>query len=150
MLCGRGDPDLVAAADGPSIREEDAALLGAQVLDETESRMLAVARVAMFGAGMLAGPAGIAALDGWARAVAGRVDGLYVAIDMDCLDASGRWAVTMPEPNGLSLATTVAAVRVLAAAIPVVGFGATGITLANGDVDVTVDAVAALAEAALS
>ena len=55
----------------------------------------------------------------------------------------------MPEPDGLSLATAVAAVRTLAAAMPVVGFGATGITLANGDVDATIDAVATLAEAAL-
>ena len=107
MLLGRGDPDLVAAADGPSVAEEDAALLGAQVLDETESRMLAASRVATFGAGMLGDDAGMAALDGWARAVARRVDGIYIAIDMDCLDASGGWAVTMPEPDGLVLATAV-------------------------------------------
>jgi arginase family enzyme len=98
---------------------------------------------------MLADEAGMAALDGWARAVARRVDGIYIAIDMDCLDASGGWAVTMPEPDGLALATAVAAVRTLAAAMPVVGFGATGITLANGDVEATIDAVATLAEAAL-
>ena len=53
MLCGRGDPDLVAAADGPTVMEQDAALFGGQVLDETESRMLAASRVAHFGAGML-------------------------------------------------------------------------------------------------
>src|SRR4029077_11261762 len=53
MLCGRGDPGLVAACDGPTVREEDAALLGAQVLDEQESRMLAASPVAQFGAGML-------------------------------------------------------------------------------------------------
>ena len=35
MLCGRGDPDLVAAADGPTVMEQDAALFGGQVLDET-------------------------------------------------------------------------------------------------------------------
>jgi arginase len=148
MLCGRGTDDLVRAAAGPSVREEDAALLGAQVLDETESRMLAASPVALFGAGMLAGPAGLAALDGWARAVAERVDGIYIAFDMDALDASGRWAVTMPEPDGLSLETAAAAIEVLAARIPVVGFGATGITLANGDVAETVRAVAVLAEAA--
>jgi arginase len=150
MLLGRGDPDLVAAADAPSIAEEDAALLGGQVLDETESRMLAASRVATFGAGMLGDEAGIAALDGWARSVARRVDGIYIAVDMDCLDASGGWAVTMPEPDGLALVTAVAAVRTLAAAMPVVGFGATGITLANGDVMATIDAVAVLAEAALA
>ena len=81
--------------------------------------------------------------------MATRVDGVYIAFDMDCLDASGGWAVTMPEPDGLSLETALAAVRVLAEAMPVVGFGATGITLANGDVARTVEAVAMLGEAAL-
>ena len=149
MLCGRGEPDLVAACDGPTVDEWDAALLGGQVLDETESRMLAASGVAHFGAGMLGGSAGLAALGAWAKQVAGRVDGLYVAIDFDCLDASGGWAVTYPEPDGLSLETALEAVRILAEAIPVVGFGATGITLANGDAPRTVDAVARLAEAAL-
>ena len=149
MLCGRGDPDLVAACDGPTVREADAVLIGGQVLDETESRMLAASSVAVFGPGMLCDAAGMAALDGWARAVARRVDGIYLAIDMDCLDAADGWAVTMPEPDGLSLDTALAAVRTLAAAMPVVGFGATAVTLANGDVAATVAAIAALAEAAL-
>jgi len=149
MLCGRGDPDLVAAADGPTVDEADAALLGGQVLDETESRTLAASPVAQFGAGMLAGSAGMAALDAWARIVARRVDGVYLAFDTDCLDASGAWAVTMPEPDGLSLDTALTAVGVLAAAMPVVGFGATGITLANGDGPRTADAIARLAEVAL-
>lgn len=147
MLCGRGAADLVDAV-GPSIREEDAALLGAQVLDETESRMLSASPVALFGAGMLAGPAGLAALDGWARAVGERVDGIYIAFDLDALDASGRWAVTMPEPDGLALETAAAAIDTLATRIPVVGFGATAITLANGDVPATIGAIAVLAEAA--
>jgi arginase len=150
MICGRGGPDLVAAAGGPTVADEDAALFGGQVLDEAESRALAASAIAQFGAGMLATPAGMAAVEGWARVVAGRVDGLYIAFDMDCLDASGRWAVTMPEPDGLSLETAVTMVRALAAAIPVVGFGPTGITLANGDAERTVDAVAALTEAAFA
>lgn len=149
MLCGIGDTDLVVAAAGPSVRLEDAALLGGQVLDEQESRVLAASPVAVFGAGMLGGAAGLAALDGWARSVAARVDGIYIAIDLDVLDASDGWAVTFPEPDGLPLSTAVAAVAILAAAMPVVGFGATGITLANGDVPATVAAVATLAEAAL-
>jgi arginase len=149
LLCGRGDADLVAAADGPTVDEADAALLGGQVLDETESRMLAASPVAQFGAGMLAGDAGMAALDAWARTVAQRVDGIYIAFDADCLDASGGWAVTMPEPDGLSLETAMTAIGILAQAMPVVGFGPTGITLANGDAEATVDAVARLAEVAL-
>ena len=148
MLCGRGDPDLVDACDGPTVAETDAALLGGQVLDETESRMLAASGVAQFGAGMLHDAAGLAALGAWARVVAERVDGIYVAIDMDCLDASGRWAVTYPEPDGLSLEAARAAVETIAAAAPVVGFGATGVTLANGDAQATADAIVTLAAAA--
>ena len=149
MICGRGDADLVGACDGPTVREPDAALLGGQVLDETESRMLAASGVAHFGAGMLAQPAGLAALAGWARAKAAEVDGLYVAVDHDVLDGAGGWAIQMPEPEGLALETAVAAVRTLAAAIPVVGFGATGINLDKGDAASTLGAVVALAEAAL-
>ena len=61
------------------------------------------------------------------------MDGIYIAFDMDCLDGAEGWAVTMPEPDGLALETAVAAIRVLATAMPVVGFGPTGVTLANGD-----------------
>jgi arginase len=147
LICGRGDPDLVAAAEGPTVRMEDAALLGGQVLDEQESRDLASSPVAHFGAGMLATPAGRAALDAWARALP--VDLLYVAFDVDAIDASERVAVAMPEPHGLALGTALEALRVLAAAQRVVGFGATGVSLANGDPDRTVEAVAALARAAL-
>ena len=150
MLCGRGDPDLVAAADGPTVMEQDAALFGGQVLDETESRMLASSRVAQFGAGMLGTHSGLAAVEGWARSVATRVDGIYIAFDMDCLDGAEGWAVTMPEPDGLALETAEAAIRVLAAAMPVVGFGATAVTLANGDGPKTAAAAARLAEAAFA
>jgi arginase len=148
MICGRGDPDLVGACDGPTVREADAALLGGQVLDETESRMLAASGVAHFGAGMLRGPAGMAALAGWAGAVAREVDALYVAVDHDVLDGAGGWAIQMPEREGLALETAVEAVRLLAAAIPVVGIGATGINLANGDAPKTLGAVVDLAAAA--
>jgi arginase len=148
MLCGRGDPDLVAAADGPTVMEQDAALFGGQVLDERESRILAASRIAHFGAGMLATAAGRAAVEGWARTVGERVDGIYIAFDMDCLDGAGGWAVTMPEPDGLALETAEAVVAILAAAMPVVGFGPTGVTLANGDGPKTADAIAGLAEAA--
>jgi len=150
MLLGRGDPDLVAAADGPTVADEDAALLGGQVLDEAESRLLAASKVAHFGAGMLSTNAGIAALAGWASTVALRAHGIYIAIDHDVLDGAQGWAVQMPEANGLSLETATRAVRTLAAAIPVVGFGATGLNFSgSGDGASTVDAVAALAEAAL-
>ncbi len=132
MILGRGDPDLVAACDGPTVREDDAALLGGQVLDETESRMLATSRVAHFGAGMLGTPAGLAALGAWATTVAAEVDGFYLAFDLDALDASGGWALAMPEPGGMSLATAVAAIRVVRGAGPITGFGATAALVRTG------------------
>jgi hypothetical protein len=153
MACGRGDRDLVAAVDGPTVREDDAALLGGQVLDEAESRMLASSGVAHFGAGMLAGSAGLAALRGWATSVAERVDGCYIAFDMDVLDEAAGWALTMPEPAGISLATAIAAVRTVAAALPVDGIGTTAMMIRPGmpepDIARTIDAVAAIVEAAL-
>ena len=82
--------------------------------------------------------------------MAGRVDGFYIAFDLDALDASGDWAVAMPEPGGLSLDTATASVRAIRGAGPVVGFGATAVLIGRGgDADVTLDAVTALAEAAL-
>ena len=115
MLCGRGDQGLVAACSGPSVLEEDAALIGGQVLDEQESRMLAASPVATFGAGMLAGVAGLAALEAWARAVGARCDAMYVAFDLDAIDSSVPLAVAMPERGGLSVWTAVVAQRLLAA-----------------------------------
>jgi len=151
LLCGRGPADLVGACDGPSVDERHAALLGGQVLDESESRALMASSVASFGAGLLRTPAGMAALDAWAKAVAGEVDGLYIAIDHDVLDADeADWAVTMPEAAGLPLASAIEAVRRLAAAMPVVGYGATAMNFAVGaDGPRTVDAAASLALAAL-
>ena len=151
MLCGRGDPDLVAACDGPSVREADAALAGGQVLDETESRMLAASPVAHFGAGMLATDAGRAALGAWAATVAARVDGWYVAFDLDAIDAGEDLALAMTESDGLSLDDAVAAVATIAASGSVVGFGATAAMFGQGgDPAATVEAIARLAEAALA
>jgi arginase len=151
MACGRGDADLVGAVDGPSVAEADAALLGGQVLDEVESRMLAASSVAHFGAGMLATDAGQAALSAWASIVSARIDAWYIAFDLDALDASGGYSLAMPEPDGLALATATAAVRAIAASGEVLGFGATA-AMARPDVDLgpTVDAIAALTEAAFA
>jgi arginase len=149
MLLGRGDPDLVAACDGPTAEEADAALLGGQVLDEQESRMLAASRVAHFGAGMLGGEAGQAALAAWAASVGERCDGLYIAFDLDAIDASEGLSLAMPEPGGMSIETAVASVRSLVAAMPVVGLGTTA-AMRRPDLDlrVTVDVIARLVEAA--
>jgi len=148
MACGKGDPDLLTACDAPTVREEDCALLGGQMLDEEEAHQLAVSRIAHFGPGMLSTEAGLAALGAWAAVVARSVDGFYIAVDHDCLDGAGGWAVTLLEPGGMSLETAEAAIGVLARAAPVLGYGATTISLENGDVARTVDAAAALAAAA--
>jgi arginase len=150
MLCGRGDADLIAACSGPTVLEEDAALLGAQVLDEQESRMLAASPVAQFGAGMLAGVAGLAALEAWAKVVGGRTDGMYIAFDLDTIDSSEPISVAMPERGGLSVWTAVVALRLLAATNTIVGFGATAAMPRPGlDIMRTADIVSQLAEAAL-
>jgi arginase len=151
MACGRGDPALVRASEAPSVRALDAGLFGGQVLDETESRMLAASGVAQFGAGMLADAAGQAAVGAWAATVAERIDAWYIAFDLDALDASGDWAVAMPEPDGLSLDDAVRTVRTIASSgAPVIGFGATAaMPRDGGDMDATTGAVVALTEAAL-
>ncbi|MEZ0239510.1 MAG: arginase family protein [Chloroflexota bacterium] len=151
MLLGRGDADLVEACNGPTVLEEDAALLGGQVLDEQESRMLAASRVSHFGAGMLQTEAGMAALAGWATVVGKRCDGIYIAFDLDAIDAADGVAVAMPEPDGIPTATAVEALRIIASAARVVGFGPTA-TMARDGLDLRHHAgiVAQLTEAALA
>ena len=150
MLCGRGDPDLVAACFAPSVKEEDAALIGGQVLDEMESRALASSPVAHFGAGMVSDVAGLAALEAWARMVGTRCDAMYIAFDIDAIDASEPLSVAMPERGGISVWTAVIALRLLASTNNVLGFGATAAMPRTGsDLMRTADVVAQLAEAAL-
>ena len=90
MLCGRGAEDLVGACDGPTVDDRHATLIGGQVLDEAESRSISASRIAHFGAGMLGTPAGSAGLGAWATSVGREVDGLYIAVDLDVLDADER------------------------------------------------------------
>jgi len=152
LLLGRGDAALVAAAEGPTVDLRHAALVGGQVLDEPESRWLSASPVAHFGAGMLRTPAGLAALAGWAEAVAREVDGIYIAVDHDVLDAAeAAWAVTMPETGGLPADRAAEVVRLLAARMPVVGYGATAMNFrVGGDAERTVAAAVRLAAAALT
>jgi arginase len=152
LLLGRGDPELVAAAEGPTVDLRHAALVGGQVLDEAESRWLSASPVAHFGAGMLATPGGLAALTGWAEAMALEVDGIYLAVDHDVLDADqAPWAVTMPEAGGLPEDRAVEVVAVIAARMPVVGYGATCMNLrVDGDAERTVAAAVRLATAAFT
>jgi len=150
MLLGHDAQDLVEACEGPSVELRHAVLVGGQVLDELESRWFSASPVAHLGAGMLATPGGSAALRAWAEAVSEEVDGLYIAVDHDVLDAGeADWAVTMPERGGLRADLVVELVGVLAAAIPVVGYGATTMNFrVGGDAERTVAAAARLAEAA--
>jgi arginase len=150
MLLGRGAADLVTASGGPSAELRHAALIGGQVLDEPESRWLTGSAIAHFGAGMLGTPAGMAAIRAWAQAVALEVEGLYIAVDHDVLDArEADWALTMPEEGGLPSDLAIEVVRELAAAIPVVGYGATTMNFGvDGDGERTVDVAARLAAAA--
>jgi len=85
-----------------------------------------------------------------ARTAAGEVDGLYIAVDHDVLDArEANWALTMPEAGGLQSDLAVDVVRELAAAMPVVGYGATTMNFGvGGDAERTVDVAARLAAAA--
>ena len=69
----------------------------------------------------------------WAASVSRRIDAWYIAFDMDALDASGNWAIAMPEPDGLTLGTAATAVRAIATSgAPVIGFGATAIMEREG------------------
>ena len=112
--------------------------------------MLAASSIAFFGSGMLAGPAGLAALETWARVVGDRTDGMYIAFDLDAIDASEGVSVAMPEPKGLSVWTATVALRLLAATSQIVGFGPTA-TMPRQGVDMAkhADIVAQLTEAAL-
>ena len=112
--------------------------------------MLASSPIAFFGSGMLAGPAGLAALETWGRVVGDRTDGMYIAFDLDALDESEGVSVAMPEPRGLSLWTATIALRLLAATNRIVGFGPTA-TMPRPGVDLGhhADIVAQLTEAAL-
>ena len=151
MICGRGDPDLVEACDGPTVFEEDAALIGGQVLDESESRALAASQVAHFGAGMIGTASGLAALGAWARVV-GEQRRRDLHRDRHGLPRRERRLGGHDARAGRPVAGDDARrpCRALAAELPVVGFGATGVTLANGDAEATADAIAALAAAAFS
>ena len=114
--------------------------------------MLAASGVAQFGSGMLADDAGQAAVRAWASAVSARIDAWYIAFDLDALDASGHWAVAMPEPDGLSLDDAVRTIRAIATSgAPVIAFGATAaMPREGGDMVATTNAVVALTEAALA
>jgi arginase family enzyme len=79
-----------------------------------------------------------------------RCDGLYIAFDLDAISASEQLSVAMPERGGLSVWTSVIAIRLLASTNTIIGLGATAAMPRSGsDLQKTADVVAQLAEAAL-
>ena len=151
MLCGRGDPDLVARRrrpDGHGAGRRAVRRAGAR---RGRSRGRSRRRGSRISAPGCSGRRpGIAALDGWAAAVGREVDAIYLAFDLDCLDVVRRLGADDAETGGLSLQTALAAGPDARLGDPGGGFGATAVTLANGDGPKTVDAIAQLAEAAFA
>ena len=108
--------------------------------------------MAQFGPGMLADDAGLAALErlGARSSAPASMAGTSPSTSMRSMPAGG-WSLAMSEPDGLALETAVAAVATIAASGPVLGFGATAAMVQPDiDLDPTVDAIAALAAAALA
>jgi arginase len=91
------------------VEAEDAALVGARNLDPPEVAFLAAKGID----------------DSLDRTLA-NVDGVYVAFDVDVLDA-GEAAIYMPEPNGITLAEAEALLSDVASRAPVVGMGITAL-----------------------
>ena len=136
-----GRPDLVAPATARRSRG-DAALLGGQVLDEQESRMLAASRAAVRRRDARR-PAGRAALRGWARTVAGRVDGLVHRLRPRRARRVGRLG---RHDAGTGRAGPRDGARRGPARWrrrPVVGFGGTAVRLGRGQSERTTDALVA-------
>jgi arginase len=98
--------------DAGDVAPRDVALVGARALDPSEDAFLAVSEVRL-------GPEGVAdALRD--------VDAAYVALDIDVLEP-GLVACFMPEPGGLDLDETEAALLDTASRAPLAGMGLTGL-----------------------
>ena len=94
--------------DGDVVRPEDVALVGARNVDPPEVEYMADAGID----------------DSLERALSG-ADSVYVALDVDVLDA-GEAAIFMPEPNGPTVAEIEAVLRDVAQRAPLAGIGVTG------------------------
>jgi arginase len=149
LACGRGDPRLVEASGGGAVPEAACAHLGGQAMDEAEGRLLASSEVAQFGTGMLGTEAGLAALCAWLDVIARDVQGVYIAFDMDVLDASGGLSVALPESDGMPLIIARRAVAAVAERTTLVGIGLTTLSLAHGDPQLATSAALDLVQAAL-
>ena len=98
--------------DAGDVAVEDAALLGARNLDPAEDEF--IDRVGL-----------VTAADDLDRVLDG-LSGVYVALDCDVLDP-GEIACFMPEPEGPSVEDVFGLIERIAARVPVVGLGLTGL-----------------------
>ena len=108
--------------DSETVSPGDIALVGARSLDPPEEDFIADSGIRLDGDGIPA------ALE--------RASAVYVALDFDVLDPDQDAAPFMPEPGGLSIEDTVAALERIAGAKPVAGAGLSGLTAAPENVPV--------------
>jgi arginase family enzyme len=105
--------------DGDIVAPDDVALIGARALDPPEEEFIAVR-------GVHTGEGAVErALDGAAA--------VYVAFDADVLDPDDDIVAFMPEPGGLTLVESAAALREIVAERPLAGAGLTGLAPAPGN-----------------
>ena len=106
MICGRGEPDLRRRpATGPPSARRTPRCSAARSSTRRSRGCSRPPGSPTSGRGCSPPTAARPRWPAWVRSVAGRVDGFYVAFDVDALDASGGWSVAMPEPDGLALET---------------------------------------------
>lgn len=115
-LTGRCWVELARSVPGfQPVPEQAALLVGARDLDPREAEALAASAVSQ-----LAPPELREGLSGALRSLAGKVDGLYVHVDLDVLDPSEGRANGYAAPGGLRLADMEAALLEIGAAAPIV------------------------------
>lgn len=98
-------------------------LVGAHDLDDEESTALARSGIARITPEQISGEGAEAALGAAAAALAGRVTGVYLHIDLDIIDADYAPANSYAPPGGLRPDQLLAAVRILTSRLPVVAAG---------------------------
>jgi arginase len=104
--------------DAGNVAVEDAALLGARNLDQPEQQY--IDRV------------GLVVASGQLAEVLDGVSGAYVAFDADVLDPA-QIDCFMPEPDGVRLDDALELVRSVAATVPLVGLGLTGLVASDAN-----------------
>jgi arginase len=132
-VAGRCWRALAATVDGyAGIPEERVLLVGARDLDEAEERILDASRIMWVGAEQVrqSGPSG--ALAGRLEALRGRVQRVYLHVDLDVHDPAEGRANAFAAPGGLTAAEVRHAVRAVAGHLPI---AAAAITAYDPDAD---------------